>query len=114
VTEALATYFPQDPPRFMARIPHGYHDAVTIREELAKAGFATISIDPLDATSAASSPREPAIAYCQGTPLRNEIEACDASRLVGATIAAAEALARRFGRGRIAGRIRAIVIDAIR
>src|SRR5262245_50546014 len=26
VTQALATLFPQDPPRFMARIPHGYHD----------------------------------------------------------------------------------------
>jgi ubiquinone/menaquinone biosynthesis C-methylase UbiE len=114
VTEALATYFPENPPRFMARIPHGYHDVVTIREELTKAGFATISIDPLDATSVASSPREPAIAYCQGTPLRNEIEARDASRLEGATTVAAEALARRFGGGRIAGRIRAIVIDAIR
>src|SRR5262249_56630601 len=26
VTQSLATLFPQDPPRFMARIPHGYHD----------------------------------------------------------------------------------------
>jgi hypothetical protein len=30
VTRALATLFPQDPPRFMARIPHGYHDVETI------------------------------------------------------------------------------------
>ena len=26
VTEALAELFPDDPPRFMARTPHGYHD----------------------------------------------------------------------------------------
>jgi ubiquinone/menaquinone biosynthesis C-methylase UbiE len=114
VTEALATFFPQDPPRFMARMPHGYHDVVKIREELSKAGFATISIESRDDTSAASSPREPAIAYCQGTPLRNEIEARDASRLQGATVAAAEGLARRFGNGAVSGRIRAHVIDAIR
>ncbi len=26
VTDALAVLFPHDPPRFMARTPHGYHD----------------------------------------------------------------------------------------
>ena len=26
VTEALAAIFPDDPPRFMARVPHGYHN----------------------------------------------------------------------------------------
>ena len=39
VTQALATLFPQDPPRFMARIPHGYHDVEKIRKELMAAGF---------------------------------------------------------------------------
>ena len=61
----------------------------------------------------ASSPSDPAIAYCQGTPLRNEIEAQDASRLQEATKHAAEALALRFGSGSIEGRIRAFVITAI-
>src|SRR6185503_20132614 len=112
VTEALAPLFPHDPPRFMARIPHGYHDAERIRGELAAAGFATISIDPVDAMSRAASPRDAAVAFCQGTPLRNEIEARDASRLEEATNHAAEALAVRFGSGPIAGRIRAFVITA--
>jgi ubiquinone/menaquinone biosynthesis C-methylase UbiE len=114
VTEALATLFPQDPPRFMARTPHGYHDVEKIGEELTTAGFASISIETLDDTSKAASPRDVAIAYCQGTPLRNEIEARDASSLEGATRAATEALARRFGAGPIEGRIRAHVITAIR
>jgi SAM-dependent methyltransferase len=114
VTEALAAVFPQDAPRFMARTPHGYHDVERIRAELNAAGFTSISVDAVDDRSKAASPRDPAIAYCQGTPLRNEIEARDASRLEDATNQAAEALARRFGRGAIEGRIRAFVITAIR
>ena len=39
VTEALAGVFPADPPRFMARVPHGYHDIATIRRDLAAGGF---------------------------------------------------------------------------
>jgi ubiquinone/menaquinone biosynthesis C-methylase UbiE len=114
VTEALATLFPQDPPRFMARTPHGHHDVAKIREELTAAGFASISIETLEERSRASSPRDVAIAYCQGTPLRNEIEARDASRLEDATHEATKALARRFGDGPIEGRIRAHVMTAIR
>ena len=114
VTEALAALFPQDPPRFLARIPHGYHDVARIREELTAAGFGSISIDTLEGVSRAPSAREPAMAYCQGTPLRNEIEARDRSRLEEATQRATEALAQRFGGGPVEGRIRAHVITAIR
>lgn len=114
VTQALAPLFPHDPPRFLARVPHGYHDGALIRAELNAAGFADISIDAVDRISKASSAREPAIAYCQGTPLRNEIEARDASLLEHATNLAADALAQRFGSGAIAGRIRALVITAVR
>jgi ubiquinone/menaquinone biosynthesis C-methylase UbiE len=114
VTEALAVLFPHDPPRFMARTPHGYHDAGRIRQELDDAGFKTVSVGTVDHQSRAPSPREAAIAYCQGTPLRNEIEARDASGLEAATRQATEALARRFGDGAIAGRIQALVITASR
>jgi ubiquinone/menaquinone biosynthesis C-methylase UbiE len=112
VTEALATLFPQDPPRFMARTPHGYHDAEQIRAELNGAGFRNISIEAVDYKSKASSPRDAAIAYCQGTPLRNEIEARGTSTVEEATQKATEALAQRFGSGAIEGRIRAFVITA--
>jgi hypothetical protein len=57
---------------------------------------------------------DPAIAYCQGTPLRNEIEARSAAGLDGATNAVAAALERRFGNGPIEGRIRAHVVAATR
>jgi ubiquinone/menaquinone biosynthesis C-methylase UbiE len=114
VTQALATLFPQDPPRFMARIPHGYYDMEEIRAQLTAAGFGSISIAALEHTSKAPSPRDPAIAYCQGTPLRNEIEARDPTRLEEATLRSTEALAQRFGRGAVEGRIRAHVITAMR
>jgi ubiquinone/menaquinone biosynthesis C-methylase UbiE len=112
VTAALAEIFPHDPPRFMARTPHGYHDEDQIRRELTAAGFADITIDAVDATSKAPSPRDAAIAYCQGTPLRSEIEARDPVGLERATGHAAAALARRFGNGAIEGGIRAIVMSA--
>jgi SAM-dependent methyltransferase len=114
VTEALAKRFPQNPPRFMTRPPHGYHDVGKIREELTAAGFASISIETRDDISSAPSPRDPAIACCQGTPLRNEIEALDPPGLEAATEACARAVALRFGNGPVRGRIRAHVITAIR
>jgi ubiquinone/menaquinone biosynthesis C-methylase UbiE len=112
VTRALAEVFPQDPPRFMARTPHGYHDAKIIRDQLTAAGFAKVEIDAVEARSRAPSPRHPAIAYCQGTPLRNEIEARDAARLEEATSKAADAMALTFGNGPVDGAIRAFVVTA--
>jgi SAM-dependent methyltransferase len=113
-TKILAEVFPADPPRFMARTPHGYHDEVKIRAELQAAGFANVSAEAVEAHSRAPSPREPAVAYCQGTPLRNEIEARDPSGLEAATKRVAETLAGRFGPGPVDGRIQAIVFTATR
>jgi len=114
VTNALAAVFPADPPRFLARTPHGHYDVDKIRDELKAAGFANISIDAVDKTSKAQTALDAAIAFCQGTPLRNEIEARDPSRIEEATRKSADALATRFGSGAIEGHIRALVITAIR
>jgi SAM-dependent methyltransferase len=111
VTTALESVFPKDPPRFMARTPHGYHDRSQIARDLANGGFTSSPrIDTVAARSRAKSPREPAIAYCQGTPLRNEIETRDAARLGEATDVAAEAIAKRFGRGAVDGKIQAHIV----
>jgi ubiquinone/menaquinone biosynthesis C-methylase UbiE len=112
VTQALAELFPNDPPRFMARTPHGYHDVETILAELKAAGFENVSVNTVTERSKAPSPRHPAVAYCQGTPLRSEIEARDASGLERATQKATEALQRRFGSGPVDGRIQAHVMIA--
>lgn len=114
VTEAAASAFPDDPPRFLARTPHGYHDVDLIRDELDEAGFSQVSITTLEETSFAPSPRHPAVAYCQGTPLRNEIEIRDASLLAHVTDRATEAIAARFGNGPVSGKIRGHIVAAAR
>lgn len=114
VTQALAGMFPDDPPRFLARTPHGHHDVETIKAALKTAGFSDIAAEAIEARSKAASAREVAVAYVQGTPLRNEVEARDASRLEEATARAADAIAKRFGPGAVDGLIRAYVVTAKR
>jgi SAM-dependent methyltransferase len=108
---AVADLFPADPPRFLSRAPHGYHDRATLEKDLRRGGFAKPAvIETLAARSAAPNPRSPAIGYCQGSPLRAEIEARDPARLEEATDRAAEAIARRFGAGPVDGKIQALVV----
>jgi ubiquinone/menaquinone biosynthesis C-methylase UbiE len=111
VTNALAAIFPDDPPRFMARTPHGYYDQATIARDLLDGGF-TMSpeITTVAARSRAPTPRDAAIAFCLGTPLRNEIEARAPHRLAEATDRVSEAIAARFGPGAVDGKIQAHVV----
>jgi SAM-dependent methyltransferase len=113
VTQAVATLFPDDPPRFLDRTPHGYYEESIINGHLAAAGFdVPADFDAVVERSVASSSEIPAIAYCQGTPLRNEIEERDPGRLLEATAAASRAIADRFGTGSIDGKISGFVVSA--
>ncbi len=115
VTLSLAPLFRDDPPRFLARLPHGYHDLASIRADLGRGGFAQrVEAVTLAMRSRASSPRIPAFAYCEGTPLRNEIESRGGPTLAEATDVAAAALAARFGRGAVDGKIQAHVLTAVK
>jgi len=115
VQATLAGLYPDDPPRFMERTPHGYHDVEAIVRDVAAAGFpARPRIDTLTLRSRAKSPRDAAIAYCEGTPFRGEIEARGAPGLEAATDAAERAIARRFGAGAIDAAMRAHIVEAAR
>jgi len=115
VTEALRAPFPDDPPCFLARTAHGYCDPSVIAQDLACSGFDRApEFSTLTARSRADSPQIPAFAYCQGTPLRIEIEARDSSRLIEATEIATEAIAGRFGSGPVDGKIQAHVVNVER
>jgi SAM-dependent methyltransferase len=110
-TEALRAMYPSDPPLFLARTPHGYHDPAAIRRDLAGGGFRTKpAIATVTKRSRAESARIAAVAYCEGTPLRNELEARGAERLHDATDAAARLIAQRFGDGPVDGKIQAHVV----
>lgn len=112
VTRAAATVFPDDPPVFMARTPHGYADKGLIETELNSAGFSNVSIDTRADTSTAASAHDVAIAYCQGTPLRNEILDRDADGLERVTDVAARAIKDRWGSGPVSAKIQGHVITA--
>lgn len=115
VTNALAELFPADPPRFMARTPHGYFEEEAIARDVAAAGFRPEPrIETVAARSRAATAEMPAVAYCQGTPLRNEIEARSPTGLVAATTACAKAIAGRFGTGPVDGKIQAHIVVAVR
>lgn len=112
VDAGLQALFPDDAPHFLARTPYGYHDAATIRRDLALGGFTLPpKIETVKFQSRASSAQVPAIAYCQGTPLRNEIEAGQRYTLAEATEAAAAEIARRFGTSAVVGNIQALVVS---
>ena len=113
IHQTLAGVFPDDPPSFINRVPHGYHDIATIRRDLQSGGFSEQpEIQTVAARSRAASARIPAVAFCQGTPIRNEIESRDPARLTAATDAAEMALAARFGRAAVDGKIQAHVVSA--
>ncbi len=111
VVNALAELFPQDPPRFLARTPHGYHDVAAIRRDVEQAGFSDIRIETRAEQSRAASARDAVIGLCQGSPMRGEIEA--RGDLAAATDHAAKVVAARHGEGEVSARMQAHVIEAV-
>src|SRR5258706_259541 len=87
-----------------------YVRARAIARYRAKGGFTQPhGVEPIAARSRASFALARAIAYCQGTLWRNEILERAPPRLGEATEIAAEAIAKRFGRGAVDGKIQAHV-----
>lgn len=112
--DALAEAFPADPPRFIERTPHGYHDVGTIELDVMAGGFPRPTIERVEKRAYAASAIDVATGFCQGTPIRGEIEARGAPGLTAVTEAVAQALERRFGSGPIEGAIAAFVVSAER
>ncbi len=112
ITRTLASLFPAKPPMFLARTPHGYHTRAVIEADVRGGGFtAQVTCETVAARSRADTARVPAVAYCEGTPLRGEVEAFGPDALSGATDACAAALAARFGLGPVDGKIQALVFS---
>lgn len=114
VNRAVASAFPQDPPRFFERTPFGHFDPLVIRSELESAGFSRVQLEEVDKATLAPSAEHAAIGLCQGTPLRSEIEARAPARLAEVTAIATRALEEQFGEGPLENRMRALVITAFR
>ena len=112
VTKALAKRFPENPPMFLARTPHGHYDPVPIQADARAGGFtAEVMYDVVPARSRADTARVVAIAYCQGTPVRGELEAFGPDALTDATEVCTDALTAQFGAGPVDGKIQALMFS---
>ena len=94
ISEALEDEFPEDPPRFLERMPFGYADMSRIETDLHASGFDHVEIETVELSSRVSA-SDAATGMCQGSPMRSEIEIISDDALDRATIAAAHAL-RQF------------------
>lgn len=110
----LTEKFPENPPSFITQIPYGYYDFNTIARDLEHGGFEQRpDFETLTFTSAAESAHIPALAFCQGTPVRADIEARGAN-LEEITALVEAAITRKFGSGYVEGQIQAHVVSVIR
>lgn len=111
VEAALRDCFPDDPPRFISRIPHGYHDAAAIRDALSGAGFRDVDVVTVTRPSVSPSAGEVAIGFCQGTPVRQEI-VDRGGDLTAVTDRVRAAVTDTFGPGEVRADMAALVVTA--
>ena len=111
VLQAVRPLLRADGSPFLTRIPHGYFDRSALQGDLAHAGFTRPpSVSTVSARSRAAAPHLPAVALCQGTPMRNELEARGPDMLQVATEQASAAVTTRFGTGAVEGQLQALVV----
>jgi ubiquinone/menaquinone biosynthesis C-methylase UbiE len=109
--EGVAQRYPAQKSWFLDRTPCGYHDEDLIAADLRAAGFAEIRIETVKLAGHLDSALDAAIGLCQGTPMRSEIEALEATGLEPATRDAAAAIARHCGQGPVSTPLQALVIE---
>ena len=111
VIDVMAELFPDDPPDFLRRVPHGYTDPHRIRADAQAGGLVVEELERVELVGRAPSAAVLAEGYCLGTPLRFELqERGDLSDLVPRV---SSALARRLGDGLVEGAMAAYVVRAV-
>src|SRR4051794_2381041 len=71
---SLREHFPENPPEFMLRGPFSYHDPSAIERDLRDAGFESIDIETVEATSRSPSADDGARGLVYGSPMGVELE----------------------------------------
>jgi SAM-dependent methyltransferase len=108
----LAEVIPDDPPDFLERVPHGYHDSVQIRRDVAAGGLVVESIERLVLRGTAPSARVIAEGFCYGTPLRFALE--ERGDMAHFTGELAAQMTVRLGAGAVTGDLAGYVVSARR
>ncbi|RXT20905.1 ubiquinone biosynthesis methyltransferase UbiE [Rhizobium leguminosarum] len=96
VDECLASLFPSNPPEFLRDLSYSYFDIASIKAQMSSAGFDPVSCDRIELTSVAAA-HDIAMAFCQGTPLREEIERRAPARISEIVDEVAERMESRHG-----------------
>jgi ubiquinone/menaquinone biosynthesis C-methylase UbiE len=109
-SQAAAELFPEDPPRFLERAPHGHADPAPYAAMLRDAGFAEVRTEWITRLGRAPSARRLAEGYCLGTPLCAEMEARRPGSAREAVEPVTRALEARWGQGPIEAPIEAYVL----
>jgi SAM-dependent methyltransferase len=112
VTVGLRRAFPDDPPRFLEQIPHGYHDLAQVVADVRAGGFTAVCAETVTVTGHAASAAALAVGYCTGTPLRAGI--VGRGDLASTTARVEEALTAQLGAGPIEAEMSAHVVEAVR
>jgi SAM-dependent methyltransferase len=107
---SLQAVLPEDPPRFIERVPHGYVDAEQITADLRAGGLVGIGIERVVLQGRAESTVAAARGFCLGTPLRFELQA--RGSLPELTQRLAAELTARLGSGPVAGELAAFLVTA--
>ncbi|MCU1587590.1 MAG: ubiE 4 [Frankiales bacterium] len=110
VTDSLAVLLPDDPPTFLARVPHGYTDTAQIRSDLEAGGLVVEGLEQVVEVTSAPSAAWVAEGYCQGSPLRFTLE--QQGSLAELTDAVAGELTARLGDGPLTGEMSAFLVTA--
>lgn len=108
----LHARWPDDPPTFIERIPHGYADTERVVADVRAGGLDPVVVETVDLDGRAASAADVAVGFCTGTPLRAELAA--RGDLAELTAGVAREMAGRLGRGPVTGRMRAHIVEAIR
>lgn len=112
VHETVGGCFPDDPPAFFARTPHGHHDAARLVADMVAAGFRNTVVETVTLAAGRLPAGDLARGFCEGTPLRNEIVQRDEGRLGEVTAAVSRALEARYGPGPVESTIQAHILTA--
>ncbi len=110
LTAGIERALPDDPPTFVATVPHGYSDIGQVVADLAAARLECLSAESVTLEGHSGSAADVAAGFCTGTPLRMAIE--NRGDLMACTSVVGEEMTARLGTGPVAGKMTAHILEA--
>jgi ubiquinone/menaquinone biosynthesis C-methylase UbiE len=110
IVDALSAAAGEQPLEFFRRTPYGYFDRHQLTDDFAQAGFTAV-VEECEGVSTGTA-ADVAVAFCQGTPMRNEIEAHPDLDVDSATGIARDALVTAYGTGPVSTPMRWLQVTA--